>query len=121
MAQPYCWFENKDTKNARCSRWIVLGFIFTFIWVEIGVYISKQVKMLEVQKISIVHYTITIAKLGQVIIARVWILSFAAQGCFFSFRGEDFRNLGIKDLSVLRAFSPGVPTMALTALQHHFI
>ena len=50
MAWPYCWFKNQNAKNARYmySRRIVLGFFFTFIWVEKGVFIFQQVKMLEV-------------------------------------------------------------------------
>ena len=48
MLQPYWWFKNQDTKNARCSTRIVLGFFFTFIWVEKVFLFSKQVKMLEV-------------------------------------------------------------------------
>ena len=38
----------------------------------------------------------------------------AAQGFFFFFRGDEFRK-HFKDLSVLKAFFPNVPTMALTA------
>ena len=31
MARPYWWFKNQDAKNARCSRWIVCSFFFTFM------------------------------------------------------------------------------------------
>ena len=73
MAQPYWWFKNQvqDAKNARCSRWIVVGFFFTFIvtlkikseWKKVSLFNSKEVKMLEVyklSKLSIVHYTIAV-------------------------------------------------------------
>ena len=42
------------------------------------------------------------------------VLGFAAQGFFLFFRGEEFRE-DFKDLSVLKAFFPNVPTMGLKA------
>ena len=37
MAQPYWWFKNQDAKNSRCSRRIVLGFFFTFIYAGVSI------------------------------------------------------------------------------------
>ena len=51
MARLYWWFKNQDAKNARCSRWIVFSFFFTFLWPwksNLVSLFSKEVKMLEV-------------------------------------------------------------------------
>ena len=48
------------------------------------------------------------------IIAHVWTWRFAAQGFFFSFRGEDFRG-DFSGLSVLKTCFTNVPTVASTA------